>query len=80
MRGRSGDPIIAVVHDTAEELRRKYASVTVLGQVTDPLTVPCAGKHMYLLRVRQPESTASWTGRRSTFRKCDEYLRKVQRN
>ena len=62
MRGCSSDPIIAVVGDTTEELKRKYISVTVLGQVTDPLAMPYEHKHVYLLRGRRPEAPVNWKG------------------
>lgn len=50
MHGCSGNELIAVVHDTADELRTRYRSVTVLGALSDPLAMPFEHKNVYLLR------------------------------
>ncbi len=58
-RGR--DLVIAVVHDTPEELHRKFRSVTVIGHMDDPLAMPVEHKTVYLLRDRLPNAPFNWT-------------------
>ncbi len=49
MRGCTGKKLIAVVHDTPEELKQRYRSVKILGTVSDPLAMPYEHKNVYLL-------------------------------
>lgn len=60
MRGCRGDELIAVVHDTPEELRKRYRSVTILGRITDPLAMPFEHKNVYLLRDPKAPHPISW--------------------
>lgn len=64
MRGCTGDTLIAVVHDTPAELATKYASVTVVGQLTNPLAMPYEHKHIYLLRDRRSIGPFDWNAER----------------
>ena len=58
--GCSGDLVIAVIHDTPEELHSKYHSVTVLGALDDPLAMSYEHTRVYLLRHRRPDSPVNW--------------------
>ena len=60
MRGCSGDPIIAVIYDTPDEIRKKYNSVTILGTMHDPLAMSYEHKRIYLLRNRRPDAPVNW--------------------
>ena len=52
-RGCNGNLVIAVVHDTPEELATKYVSVKIVGRTTDPLAMPYEHKNIYLQRGRK---------------------------
>lgn len=57
---RGVDPVIAVLHDTPEELHTKYASVTIIGRMDNPLAMPFEHKTVYLLRGRLPSAPMNW--------------------
>ncbi len=52
--------MIAIVHDTPEELHEKYDSVTILGTMSDPLAMSFEHSHIYLLRHRRPGHPVDW--------------------
>ncbi len=58
--GCSGDELIAVVHDTPEELRTRYRSVTILGHTSDPLAMPFEHKNIYLLSDPKTPNPIHW--------------------
>ncbi len=58
---RGVDPVIAVLHDTPDQLHRKYASVTVIGRMDNPLAMPFEHKTVYLLRNRLPTAPFNWS-------------------
>jgi len=58
---RGVDLVIAVVHDTPERLHQKYASVTVIGHMDNPLAMPFEHKTVYLLRNRLPSAPFNWS-------------------
>ncbi len=49
MRGCSGDVLLAVVHDSREELAKRYRSVSVVGRTGGPLSMPYEHMNIYLL-------------------------------
>ena len=60
MHGCSGNEFIAVVHDTPEELRQRYNSVTILGHTSDPLAMSFEHKNIYLLRDPKTPNPIQW--------------------
>ncbi len=64
-RGCSGDPVIAVVGDSREDLATKYESVTVIGHMSDPLAMSYEHKNVYLLRHRKPAAPVNWADEKS---------------
>jgi len=57
---RGVDLVIAVLHDTPEQLHTKYASVTIIGRMDNPLAMPFEHKTVYLLRNRLPTAPFNW--------------------
>ena len=49
MRGCSGDVLLAIVHDSREELAKRYRSVSVVGRTGGPLSMPYEHMNIYLL-------------------------------
>ena len=64
LRGCVGDPVIAVVGDTAEDLRKKFTSVTIVGQMSQPLAMSYEHKKIYVLRGRRPDAPMDWAAER----------------
>ncbi len=58
---RGVDLVIAVLHDTPDQLHQKYASVTVIGPTDNPLAMPHEHKTVYLLRHRLPTAPFNWS-------------------
>ena len=57
---RGVDLAIAVLHDTPEELHEKYASVTIIGHLDNPYSMPFEHKTVYLLRGRLATAPFDW--------------------
>lgn len=56
---------IAIVHDTPEELAKKYDSVTLVGNPYHPYAMPFENhRHIYLLRGRKPDAPFRWEDER----------------
>lgn len=49
MRGCSGQVLIAIVHDSPQELAKRYRSVSVVGRTGTPLSMPYEHMNIYLL-------------------------------
>ena len=64
---RGADLVIAVVHDTPEQLHRKYASVTIIGRMDHPYAMPFEHKNVYLLRDRRPGAPVNWADEKDYF-------------
>ncbi len=60
MHGCDGQELIGVLHDTPEELQKRYNSVTVLGRTSDPLAMPFEHKNVYLLRDPKVPNPIRW--------------------
>ena len=59
--GCTAELVIAVSGGTPEDLRKEYASVTVLGQMSNPWSMPFEHRNVYLLRNRLPSAPFLWT-------------------
>ena len=65
--GCDPDVVIAVVHDTPEELLRKYTSVQTAGRLTNAWAMPFEHKSVYLLRGRRAIAPFRWEDERFYF-------------
>ena len=61
---RDPNLVIAILHDTPEELARKYESVTIVGHMNHPFSMPFEHRNVYLLRNRRPDSPFDWKNER----------------
>ena len=60
LHGRDPNLVIAVIGDTPEQVARKYRSVTVIGRMNHPFSMPFEHKNVYLLRDRLPSAPFAW--------------------
>ncbi len=65
MRGCRGDVLIAVVHDSKEDLEKRYRSVTVVGRTGTPLSMPYEHVNIYLLHGKLVPGPFDWAAERS---------------
>lgn len=57
--------VIAIIPDTPEEVATKYESVTVVGQSSDPYSMPFERhRRIFLLRGRTPTAPFHWADER----------------
>ncbi len=52
--------VIAVIGDTPEEIAQKYKSVTIVGRMGTPYSMPFEHKNIYLLRGRRSSAPFDW--------------------
>jgi hypothetical protein len=60
MRGCDAHTLIAVVPDKPEKLSKRWGSVTLLGQTSNPLAMPYEHKNIYLLREPKGDHPVNW--------------------
>ncbi len=58
---------IAVIHDSTEEVARKYRSVEIIGRLDNPWAMPSEHKNVYLLRGRRSSAPFKWADERYYF-------------
>ncbi|MGA8940608.1 MAG: glycosyltransferase family 39 protein [Acidobacteriaceae bacterium] len=59
--------VIAVIGDTPAEIAQKYSSVTIVGVMNTPYSMPFEHKNIYLLRGRRPSAVFHWRDERFYF-------------
>ncbi|WP_103931701.1 ArnT family glycosyltransferase [Bryocella elongata] len=64
MHGCDTNLVIAVIDDKPEEVATKYDSVTIVGQMYDPYSMPFEHRNIYLLRGRKPSAPFDWKDER----------------
>lgn len=64
MHGCDPNLVIAVIHDTPEQVGRKYESVTIVGLRNNPYAMPFEHGNIYLLRDRRPSAPFNWADER----------------
>lgn len=67
MHGCDPEVMIAVLHETPEEIARKYRSVEVVGRMDDPWAMPLEHKTVYLLRGQREGVRFRWEDERFYF-------------
>ena len=62
--GRDPDLGIAIIRDTPEEVAKKYTSVSIVGHMSAPYSMPFEHRNVYLLRGRRPSAPFDWRDER----------------
>ena len=62
--GRDPNLVIAIIRDTPEDVARKYESVTIVGHMSHPYSMPFEHRNVYLLRGRRPSAPFDWRDER----------------
>ena len=62
--GRDPNLVIAIIGDSPEAVARKYESVTVVGHMSNPYSMPFEHRNVYLLRGRRPSAPFDWKDER----------------
>ena len=60
MHGCSGNTLIAIVHDSPQDLAKRYRSVTVVGRTGTPLSMPYEHVNIYLLAGKLTPGPLDW--------------------
>ena len=58
--GRDPNLVIAIIGDKPEDIARKYESVTVVGHMSNPYSMPFEHRNVYLLRGRRASAPFDW--------------------